>query len=133
MRVLYLFARSFRIKTHHKAIDAAPDDDRDETVTDAALAFVHAEPSDGGDQETKLIKNLKWVAGKFGSKRVVLHYFSHLGEQKLDPEAARALMERARERLVASGYEVTVTPYGHFCDLTMDLPGESLARVYKEF
>lgn len=133
MRVLFLFAKRFRFRTHHKALAEAPDDDRDVTVEDAALAFVHAEPGDGGDQETKLVKNLKWVAGKFGTKRLVLHYFSHLGEERLDAEEARALMERARERLSGAGYEVTVTPFGHFCDLGMDLPGDSMARVYKSF
>jgi hypothetical protein len=133
VRVLYLFARRFRFRTHHKAVAEAPDDDRDVTVENAALAYVHAEPSDGADQETKLLKNLKWVAGKFDSRRVVLHYFSHLGDERMDGEGARALMERARARLEGSGYEVHVTPYGHFCDLEMDLPGDSMARVYKAF
>src|SRR5262245_61669831 len=86
VRVLFLFARRFRFRTHHKALAEAPDDDRDVTVENAAMAFVHAEPSDGGDQETKLVKNLKWVAGKFETKRLVLHYFSHLGEERLGPE-----------------------------------------------
>jgi hypothetical protein len=63
----------------------------------------------------------------------VLHYFSHLGEERLGPEETRTLMERARGRLAAAGYEVTVTPYGCFCDLSMDLPGDSMARVYKAF
>jgi hypothetical protein len=133
VRVLFLFARRFRFRTHHKALPEAPDDDRDVTLEDTALAFVHAEPADGGDQETKLVKNLKWVAGKLGTRRVVLHYFSHLGEERLGPEETRALMERARERLAGAGYEVTVTPYGCFCDLSMDLPGDSMARVYKSF
>lgn len=133
MRVLFLFAKEFRFKTHHKALAEAPDDVREETLADAALAFVHAEPGDGADQETKLVKNLKWVAGKFECRRVVLHYFAHLGEARLEPEAARLLMARARDRLVGAGYEVTITPYGHFCDLSMDLPGESMARIYKEF
>lgn len=132
MRVLFLYARSFRFRTHHKALEGAPDDERDTTVTDAVLAFVHAEPGDASDQETKLVKNVKWVAGKFASKRCVLHYFAHLGETRLEPELARALMERARERLAGAGYEVEITPFGHFCDLAMDLPGDSMARIYKE-
>ena len=133
MRVLFLYAERFRFRTHHKALESAPDDDRDATVTNAALAFVHAEPNDGAEQETKLVKNLKWVAGKFETKRCVLHYFAHRGEARLDAELARALLERARTRLSGAGYEVVVTPFGHFCDLAMDLPGDSMARVYKAF
>jgi len=133
VRVLFLYAKSFRFRVHHKALSDAPDDDRDETVENAALAFVHAEPGDGSEQETKLVKNVKWVAGKFESKRCVLHYFSHLGEERLDAEATRALMERARTRLEAAGYDARITPFGYFCDLGMDLPGESMARVFKAF
>lgn len=133
MRVLFLFAKRFRFRTHHKALPEAPDDERDVTVEDAAMAFVHAEPGDGADQETKLVKNLKWVAGKFGAKRLVLHYFSHLGEERLPAEEARALMQQAQARLTTAGYEVIITPFGHFCDLSMDLPGDSMARVYKQF
>jgi hypothetical protein len=133
MRVLFLYATKFRFRTHHKALESAPDDIRDETVENAALAFIHAEPGDGPDQETKLVKNLKWVAGKFESRRCVLHYFSHLGEERLDPESAKQLMERARDRLRTSGYDVTITPYGHFCDLSTDLPGDSMARIFKSF
>jgi hypothetical protein len=133
MRVLYFFARRFRFRTHHKAVADAPDDARDEAVSDAVLAFVHAEPGDGGDQETKLVKNAKWLAGKFQSRAVVLHYFAHLGEAQLDAAGAQAIMERARARLAGAGYEVRVTPFGHFCDLEMDLPGESLARIFKAF
>ena len=41
--------------------------------------------------------------------------------------------ERAKTRLVSAGYEAWITPFGHFCDLNMDLPGDSMARVFKSF
>lgn len=119
------------IKTLDDAPDAVPD-----TRDKAVVAFIHVEPDDAGGEssaETKLVKNAKWLARKWETKRVVLHSFTHLGEQKAEPETARALIERARQRLDKAGYRAVETPYGYFNDLTLQAPGHPLARIYKEF
>ena len=100
------------------------------------VAFIHVEPGDLGDgssAETKLVKNAKWVARKWEVQEVVLHSFTHLGEAKADPEAARALIDRAGERLKSAGYATVQTPYGYFNDLSIEAPGHPLARIFKEF
>jgi len=94
---------------------------------------VHAEDGDGTKAVTKLIKNAKWICGKFDSRRVVLHFFAHLGEEAGSPEVARELLAAARDRLTASEYEATVTPFGWFCRLDFGVHGESLAKVFKVF
>lgn len=100
------------------------------------VAFVHIEPGDvegGNSAETKLVKNAKWLARKWEISRIILHSFTHLGQEKADPEIARALLDRAQERLQNAGYSVDQTPYGYFLDLEIKAPGHPLARVYKEF
>ena len=100
------------------------------------MAFVHIEPKDvegGSAAETKLVKNAKWLARKWEITRVVLHSFTHLGQEKADPVQARALLDRSRERLRNAGYSVDQTPYGYFLDLAIKAPGHPLARIYKEF
>lgn len=135
MRVLFWYCEAFAyrpaLKTLEDAPPAAPAD-----VARAVVAFVHVEPADvlgDGGPETKLVKNAKWMARKWETPRVVLHSFTHLGEEKADAEAARALLERAAERLVQAGYEACQTPYGYFHDLEMRAPGHPLARVFKAF
>ena len=100
------------------------------------MAFIHVEPQDvthNTAAETKLVKNAKWLARKWSTKQIILHSFSHLGEQKADPEMAKRLLDRADVRLQKAGYTVAQTPYGFFNDLVLEAPGHPLARIYKTF
>jgi len=135
MRVLFWYCDRFdwtpAIKTLPEVPDAEPAENHD-----AVVAFVHIEPKDvegGSTAETKLVKNAKWLARKWEITRVVLHSFTHLGQEKADPAQARALLDRSRERLQNAGYSVDQTPYGYFLDLAIKAPGHPLARIYKEF
>jgi len=133
MRVLYLYCERFRLATFRKGYEDAPDDDREVDVRDAVVCLVHSEEGDENRQVTKLIKNAKWIAGKFDTKNVVLHFFAHLGPETGEPENARELLEGAQARLVESGYETHLTPFGYFCSMDLGIHGESMAKVYKEF
>lgn len=135
MRVLFWYCKNFAwtptLKTLEDAPAAAPDG-----YANVVVAFVHVEPrdvEDGNSAETKLVKNAKWVARKWDVSQVILHSFTHLGEAKADPEKAKALMDRAGERLNSAGYSAVQTPYGYFNDLSIDAPGHPLARIFKEF
>lgn len=104
-------------------------------MTDAVVAFVHAEAGDPARQTkvvTKALKNIKWLAGKFDTRRVVLHSFAHLGPDKAPPELAQEFLQRMQERLTSAGYEVAVTPFGYFNEFRMHVAGPSLAKVFVE-
>ena len=135
MRVLFWYCNFFSwvpaIKTLEEAPEAFP-----ATHQNTVAAFVHVEPADlvtGNQAETKLVKNAKWLARKWNIERVILHSFTHLGEDKADPLDARELLDRAQKRLETAGYQACQTPYGYFLDLKIDAPGHPLARIYKEF
>lgn len=135
MRILLFYGPEFSFKTHSKVLPEAPDDFREGRVENAVVAFVHAEAKDEADAagvETRLVKNVKWLAGKFESKTVVFHYFSHLGSDLASPDFARGLLDRARARLESVGFRVETTPFGHFCEWRLSVAGESLAKVWKE-
>ena len=135
MRVLFWYCERFAWNPTIKTLNDAPDaaaDARDKTV----VAFIHVEPKDvAGDSsaETKLVKNAKWLARKWETKVIILHSFTHLGEEKAEPEAARALIDRTCRRLETAGYQSVQTPYGYFNDLSLQAQGHPLARIYKEF
>ena len=131
MRVLYLFCERFGLETYRKARPEVEDDERRFKIDNAVVCLVHAEEDDGNDEVTKLIKGAKWIAGKFDSKRIVLHYFAHLGNDEAQAANAPALMQTARERLSTSGWEAHLMPYGYFCKLDLGVHGESLAKVYR--
>jgi len=135
MKLLSFYAPSFWFKTHEKALCQAPDQERDEEVKQAVVAFYQAEEEDQGREAkvlSKLLKNIKWQAGKFGARNVVLHSFNHLSASKAPPELAEAIAEEARQRLEQSGYAVTVTPFGYLNEWKMHVAGPSLAKVFKE-
>lgn len=135
MRLLLWYCKRFAWHPSLRTLDHVPDA-APMSHEKTAVAFIHVEPTDvleGSSAETKLVKNAKWLARKWETKTVVLHSFTHLGEQKADPEAAKELIDRVGKRLEAAGYTAVQTPYGYFNDLSMDAPGHPLARIYKEF
>jgi hypothetical protein len=91
MKLLLFYMPSFWYQTHEKSIPEAPDMDVSVEVTECIVALIQAEADDaekGKKILDKLIKNIKWLAGKFGTKKAVLHFFSHLSESRADPDYA---------------------------------------------
>ncbi len=135
MRVLFWYCERFNWTPAMKTLEDVPDADPAENENTVA-AFVHVEPEDIDDSssaETKLVKNAKWIARKWEVTKIVLHSFTHLGEEKAEPEQAKALLDRAQKRLEVAGYLAIQTPYGYFLDLEIKAQGHPLARIYKEF
>ena len=87
MKLLLFYVHDFWMKPHSKNLEGVAERSDELSAAGAVLALVHAEPADAersGKVATKMVKNIKWVAGKFSSKRVVLHYFDHLGRESAD-------------------------------------------------
>ena len=135
MKILLFYTHEFWMRPHSKNLEEAPDSDEEIEREGCVFALIHAEPSDAeraGKVVTKAIKNVKWVAGKFDSRRVVLHFFAHLGTESADPELARELVDKMAERLRGSEYDVTVTPFGYFTEFKLHVAGESMGKVFVE-
>lgn len=134
MKLLMIYMNTFSFKPTIKTIESMPDYSEEKKYENIQAAFIQVEKEDE-EKETavikKLLKNLKWVAGKNNTKKIVLHSFAHLSESKAEPEFTKALFDHIEERLVNSGFEVEQTPFGYFLDLKIDAPGYSLARVFK--
>lgn len=136
MRLLMIYCERFYYKTAIKNLESEDEYTKEEKIKDTIVAFIQAEEKDEENIkkiETKLIKNIKWAAGKNNTKRVVLHSFAHLGESKANPEITKELLNNADTRLKNANYETFQTPFGYFLDLEVKAPGKSLARIFKEF
>ncbi len=133
MKMLMFYSPSFWWKPHQKALPEAGEVTEGGETRDSLVCFIHAEPPDGQDPGrvvTRAVKNIKWLSGKFGSREVVLHSFSHLSLEKADPATTRELLEAMAARLVSVGYRVDTTPYGYTCSWGMEVVGDSLGRVF---
>jgi hypothetical protein len=136
MKLILFYAHTFYFKTASKSLPDVPDRDSECSVDDSVVVFFHVEQQDEENMSgviQKFVKNIKWLAGKFGTKHVVLHSFNHLSSSKSSPEAAKAILDDVRERLERTGYAVTITPFGYFHEFKLHVAGDSLAKVYKEF
>jgi hypothetical protein len=134
MKLLLFQAKSFSWKSFSKTLETVPDQDVAETVAEAVIVFLHAELEDEAKPklETKLAKNIKWLANKRQLKNVVLHSFTHLSNSTASPEFAQTLLASLDQRLRETGYQVWQTPFGYFCEWELSVYGDSLAKVFKE-
>ncbi len=135
MRILLWYCDRFAWNPAIKTLESAPDSAPGK-YTEVLVAFIQVEPKDvlqGSSAEKKLVKNLKWLASKWNNRHIILHSFTHLGENKADASEAQALLDSVEVRLKRVDYEVTQTPYGYFLDLDMQAKGHPLARIYKQF
>ena len=137
MKLLTFLAERFSWTTHSRTLEQVPELQVSGSAEEAVVVFLHAEERDEHEQASRralrrVTKHVKWLAGKRGMRRVVLHSFTHLGGANADPAFAGAFMEQVAERLENAGYEVQQTPFGHFCSWELAVYGESLAKVWKE-
>ena len=134
MKLLLFQAKRFYWQSFSKTLDDVADQDVSETVENTVVVFLHAEAQDEANSklETKVVKNIKWLANKRGLKNLVLHSFTHLSVSTASPEFAQDLLNRLDERLTNTGYQVWQTPFGYFCEWDLSVFGDSLAKVFKE-
>lgn len=135
MKLLLFYAHKWWFKTASKSLPQAPDIDMEDSVENTVVVFFHAEKDDeekGKGLLDKLVKNIKWLAGKFSTRNVVIHSFNHLSSSKASPEFSEQTLKRAAERLQNTGYTVMCTPFGYFNEFMIRVGGESLAKVFKE-
>lgn len=137
MKLLCFQAKRFWWKAFSQTLPGiAPRDDEGE-VRAAVVIFVHAEEADADAERRpavmrQTVKHVKWLANKRGFRNVVLHSFTHLGGKNSTPEFAATFLNEVAERLRGGGYQVYLTPFGHFCEWDLSVYGESLAKVWKE-
>ena len=134
MKMLLFQAKKFTWKSFSKTLDDVPEQDVEETVTDAVIVFLHSEAEDEAKPklETKVVKNIKWLANKRSFKNIVLHSFTHLSASTASAEFAHTLLDSLDERLTNTGYHVWQTPFGYFCEWDLSVYGDSLGKVFKE-
>ncbi len=136
MKLLLFFAKSFEYRPFKKVLDDVEDvSTKGAKWSNTVVVFFQFEEADlekGPELVRKLVKNIKWIAGKFSTKTVVFHSFNHLSSSKAPSWFAQPKIDEAKKRLENSGYTVGETPYGYLNEWSIHVSGESLAKVFKE-
>lgn len=134
MKLILFYAPTFWFKTYKKVLTEVVDAEKEASCEKAIVVFYHVEAEDECRRSkvlTKFIKNIKWLAGKFDSRTVVLHSFNHLSESKASSEFAQSLIDEACARLERTQFRVTLTPFGYLNEWKIHVAGDSLAKVFK--
>ena len=136
MKLLMIYCSKFGYIPSVKTLESFEEVSNSMAFENALVAFIHAEVQDEENLkgvETKLLKNIKWAAGKNNTKNIVLHSFAHLAETKANPHLTKEIFDKVEERLKNAEYECAQTPFGYFLDLDMQAPGISQARIFTSF
>ncbi len=137
MKLLTFQASRFAWRSFSKTLAEVADQQVDDGVREAVVAFIHMDVKDEAAEQRKRVfrhtlKHLKWLANKREMKNIVLHSFTHLGANNAAPTTAKSFLDELDERLSATGYAVKQTPFGYFCAWDLAVYGDSLAKVWKE-
>lgn len=135
MKILMFYCKRFWYKVGRKslAVDSSMLS-REWECKDCSVIYIHVEKEDeekGNSVVQKLVKNIVWHARKTGASTIVLHSFAHLSESKADPEAAKNLIFKAKEKLEKKGFDVHVTPFGYFLEFVLHVYDTPISRVFK--
>lgn len=135
MKIIMFYAPSFWFKTYKKVLEGVAEKNIENNTKNAVVIFYHSEAEDIERKSsviTKLIKNIKWLSGKFSTKNLVLHSFNHLSVSKAPPEFTTEFILDVRERLEKAGFSVIETPFGYLNEWKIHVAGDSLAKVFKD-
>lgn len=135
MKLLLLFVHDYWLRPFEASLPDAPAEPEGVETASAVAALIHVEAHDPERQDklvTKAIKNVKWLAGKFDTRRVVLHSFAHLASTRAEPHEAETILAAMRSRLEGTGFTVHSTPFGWFNEFRLHVGGPSLAKVFVE-
>jgi len=135
MKLLMFYCPDFRLHPYSRTVDTGPENPAPIQAGNAVVVFYHCEAEDPERYKKvldKALKNIKWLANKFGSKDIVLHSFNHLSTSKAEPEFALEIARDMAKRLEKAGCVVQETPFGWFNEWWMHVAGESLAKVFKD-
>jgi hypothetical protein len=135
VKLLLLYVHDYWLRPYEKSVPEAPDRSEPMAVGPAVVALVHVEAGDVEQHArlvTKAIKQIKWLAGKFATRDVVLHSFAHLAATRAEPAAAEALLADMQSRLAGAGYTAHTSPFGYFNEFRLHVAGPSLAKVFVE-
>lgn len=135
MKLLLLFVHDYWLRPFEPSLPGAAPAPAGIESGRAVAALIHVEAEDPERSDklvTKAIKNIKWLAGKFETRTVVLHSFAHLASTRAEPEQAETVLATMGARLTGAGYTVHTTPFGWFNEFRLHVAGPSLAKVFVE-
>ncbi len=101
---------------------------------DCLVAFFQVEVADSERHVRQLCKDIKKIAEKVGTTRLVVECFAHLSHSRPDPEVAKILVAKVLETCRGfGGYEIHTSPFGWNKGLVLDIKGHPDAFKHRSY
>lgn len=131
MRILQLHCNSIEYTPTKKEIKAAEDISYSGTtrIEEVVVAFVAVESGDNSDVAKNAMSQITDSMEKIGCKRLLLYPYAHLSSDLARPSVALTILRVMED--VASGLEVSRSPFGWTKSYRVDVKGHPLAESSK--
>jgi len=137
MKVLFLHVDYITFKPLKKALKSAPElsekEKKEQKIKDALAVLISVEKSDSNINKTvsKLVENVKDVAGKVNAKNIVLYPYAHLSSNLASPEIAIKVLEEAEKEL-KKDFNLSRAPFGYYKEFELKVKGHPLSELSRE-
>lgn len=135
MRLLILHSDYFRYEAVERTrwYEPVPPERRAGAIEGPVLVvFVCSEEGDEFDPlgvSKKGVEAIMDIAGRVGTRRIILHSFAHLSDCLSSPRIAKEIIQGMFSALTSGRYECVKTPFGWRCRFEISVKGHPLAKV----
>ena len=137
MRVLHLHCSDFSYETKKETpVAEQPQNPKSESLESVLVCFTCFEKQDEARTEEIMkdyVENIRIDTDRIGTKRVLIHPYSHLSKQLGSPRLAKEFLKRLQDALLAEGFEAHRSPFGWYKTFTLTCIGHPLSEAYREY
>ncbi|MGC9204258.1 MAG: threonine--tRNA ligase [Thermoplasmata archaeon] len=132
MRILFIHSDFIDYRVREKAIEGAEEySASEERIEECLVAFISVESKDDRQVAEKAVNEIKDVANKVDTRRIVLYPYAHLSSDLSDPDTAKSILSMIENGL-RSEYEVHRAPFGWYKSFTISCKGHPLSELSKQ-
>ncbi len=130
MKLLLIHADYMEYEVKKKTKVAEDFDRKGERVEEVLVVFTSIEKGDNEEIVKKAAEEIRDVAKKVGTERILLYPYAHLSSNLADPDTAVSLLKMLEKEL--SDFEVHRAPFGWYKAFKISCKGHPLSELSRE-
>jgi len=130
MKLLLIHADYMEYEVKEKTKFAEDYKGTGDRVEEVLVAFVSVEKGDNEEVAKKAVEEIKDVAEKVGSKRILIYPYAHLSPNLADPETAINILKILESEI--KDFEVKRAPFGWYKSFKISCKGHPLSELSRE-
>ncbi len=131
MKILLLHSDYMEYEVKKKTRFAEPFEGKGERVEEALVVFVSVEKGDTEETASRAVDEIRDVAEKVKSDRIVLYPYAHLSSELADAETAVNLL-KFMEKELSNEFDVHRSPFGWYKAFKISCKGHPLSELSRE-